>query len=242
MSEDPSVNKHDKIVELASIRTAICYTDGSATPNPGPSGAGASIFLRNPDRVHDLGVSTGSGTNNIGELVALHICFMHLTSLFERGLFDQAIIFSDSRYALGLASSSKPPASNHQIVTALRKSHSDARSKFKVDLHWIRGHSNIGGNERADRLSNIFSSFNPSPPPPFTVSRCAYSSYDSDWWPGFPLVGLPCDHYIKTIPHITPVAAPSDITPTPTLGSDVDSVGNESGQRRSARIRARTRP
>src|SRR5688572_26086222 len=61
--EDPSVNKHDKIVEQASIRTAICYTDGSATPNPGPSGAGASIFLRNPDRVHDLGVSTGLGTN-----------------------------------------------------------------------------------------------------------------------------------------------------------------------------------
>ena len=115
MGEDPSVNKHAKIVELASIRTAICYTDGSATPNPGPSGAGASIFLRNPDRVHDLGVSTGSGTNNIGELVALHICFMHLTSLFERGLFDQALIFSDSRYALGLASSSKPPASNHQV-------------------------------------------------------------------------------------------------------------------------------
>ena len=38
---------HDVIVSAITPNTFICYTDGSASPNPGPSGAGlVSSFLR----------------------------------------------------------------------------------------------------------------------------------------------------------------------------------------------------
>ena len=151
-ADDPSAANHDSLVSSAGQRTALCYTDGSASPNPGPSGAGATIFTQDPDKVYDLGASTGLGTNNVGELVALYMCIKYLIVLFEKGKIDNAIVFTDSQYALGLATSNKPPVANARIVEALRKSHSLAISKFKISLHWIRGHTGIGGNERAEYI------------------------------------------------------------------------------------------
>lgn len=243
-ADDPSAVNHDFLVSCAGQKTALCYTDGSASPNPGPSGAGATIFTQNPDVVHDLGAPTGLGTNNVGELVALGMCLDYLVTLFEEGKIDSAVIFSDSQYAIGLATSSKTPVANAQLVDALRKSHSTAISKFKVSLHWIRGHAGIGGNERADRISKHFSALNPLPPSPLTMYRCHPEVFVSEWWPSYPLVGLPLDLYIKTIPaallQMKPM--PSTTTEPPRQAAMKESPVNDGrpvALRRSARLRAR---
>lgn len=62
---------HENIVKGLSADSIVCYTDGSASPNPGPCGAGILIFdLANQMR-YEGGLSLGMGTNNIGELAAL---------------------------------------------------------------------------------------------------------------------------------------------------------------------------
>ena len=67
---------------------AICYTDGSASPNPGPAGAGACIFLMDPDTLYDLTLSIGFTSNNIAEIVALDLCLYQLIELHQtRGGF-----------------------------------------------------------------------------------------------------------------------------------------------------------
>ena len=82
----PSVQKHDALLVAASTDTAFAYTDGSALGNPGPSGAGVSIFLQNPGILIDAGASCGHNTCNYVELFALYICFSELTlsPLFSR--------------------------------------------------------------------------------------------------------------------------------------------------------------
>ena len=74
--------------------TITCYTDGSASPNPGPTGAGVHImfpsFENSPNHLIDAGTPLGQGTNNLGELwaigVALFIVSKH-PSLEPRGLY-----------------------------------------------------------------------------------------------------------------------------------------------------------
>ena len=75
----------------------------------GPSGAGVSICLQDPDEVLDAGVSIGLSSNNAAELVALLICFVELLRLADLRHFCTAFIFCDSSYAIHQATSSKLP-------------------------------------------------------------------------------------------------------------------------------------
>ena len=52
--------------------TLVYYTDGSASPNPGPAGAGTVLFMDGLP-VWIVAVPLGDSTNNIGELYAIGI-------------------------------------------------------------------------------------------------------------------------------------------------------------------------
>ncbi len=135
----------------------FCYTDGSASPNPGPSGAGACIFLFDPDLVIDLGSSLGLGTNNTAELYALGMLFVELSKLVVRSPdITIAHIFCDSKLALLAAVSKKPHITNGSITRAVRIAFNALPPSLKVELHWIRGHSGVGGNERVDKISKAY--------------------------------------------------------------------------------------
>ena len=129
--------EHDIILADINTFSALCYTDGSASPNPGPCGAGATIFLRNPDRIIDLGASLGRGTNNYAELYALGTLFEQLTSLkIENPTLYSAHVFSDSKLALGAAVSRKSPLTNSLITRGLRLAYdSVVASGLVVCLH-----------------------------------------------------------------------------------------------------------
>jgi hypothetical protein len=103
---------HNERVTTMKGNTAICYSDGSASPNPGPCGAGASIFYRDPDTVLDFGASLGRGTNNIAELCGLGIIFSRLILLHSTcPVITRAVVFCDSKLALRAATSNKEPIS-----------------------------------------------------------------------------------------------------------------------------------
>jgi len=70
-------------------------------------------------------------------------------------LMATAFIFSDSKIAIAAATSRKPK-SNVMLSLAISQAFSALARLMKVELHWIRGHSRIGGNERVDRISKRY--------------------------------------------------------------------------------------
>lgn len=111
----------------------------------------------------DAGLHLGIATNNIAELVALHICFNVLINMHMRHPFSRAIVFCDSKYAIAMASSSKIPSVNGPLISLVRLLHAAALGRFIVELHWVKGHSVIGGNVRVDALAKHFASPSSSP-------------------------------------------------------------------------------
>ena len=65
---DSGILEHNAIVAAMKSNVVVCYSDGSASPNPGACGAGASLFGADPDTLYDFGATLGHGTNNFGEL------------------------------------------------------------------------------------------------------------------------------------------------------------------------------
>ena len=183
---------HNCLVNGMDDSTAFCYTDGSASPNPGPCGAGVAIFLKNPDLLYDFGVSLGRGTNNVAEIYGLGVVLTELQNIIVRHpSIKKAVIFCDSKLALRVAASHKLPRTNIELSKALRLTFLATSRILPIDLQWIRGHVSFGGNERVDRtskafasteLNNTFVAFNGF----FTAqSRC------TSWFPSYPLTDLP---------------------------------------------------
>ena len=157
-SIDPVVEalSHNRLVCEALPSTLLCYTDGSASPNPGPCGAGAACFLPSAKIAFDLGASLGNGSNNIGELYALGMLFTYLLKLSPTVHWDRVLIFSDSKLAINSVLSTKRPIANFHLVSNLRKLFLVLKTQMDVAFHWVKGHAAIGGNERADKISKRF--------------------------------------------------------------------------------------
>lgn len=121
----------------------IVYADGACSGNPGPAGVG--IVLIDGTSRRELSHYLGEGTNNIAELTAIKLAAEAVTSR-ERPLR----IHTDSQYAIGVLSKGWKAKANVELVAATRK----ALSGFMdLALHYVRGHSGVPLNERADALA-----------------------------------------------------------------------------------------
>jgi len=159
-----------------------CYTDGSASPNPGPSGAGTHIIFPYLEEAAglfvDAGTPLGPGTNNLGELWAIGITLFIVSKHPRLNDFHEVCIFTDSNYAIATLQG-KGKLSFHSSTRALISSLlTRLRTILPVRLVWVPGHSGIFGNERADTISNIFSklSSDPSTHNPFSSPSLSLSS------------------------------------------------------------------
>lgn len=193
---------HDEVLLSTGSDSFVCYTDGSASPNPGPCGAGASVFIRDPDTVCDIGASLGLGTNNFAELFALGAVLTHLLVLRARyPHVSRAVIFCDSKLALSAATSRNRIMTNIPVTTALRKAYLTLLQVLPVELHWVHGHANIGGNERVDVLSKSFAS-SPNNNDAREFDGFSGTVTCSPWVFGFPLTGLPIHCFKRDIVRV----------------------------------------
>lgn len=137
-----------------AIRQVRVFTDGSALRNPGPSGWAWWA--------HDGSWSAGPlphGTNQQAELIAI------LMALRSVPLDARLEIVSDSQYAInsatkwidgwkraGWLTAGRKPVANLTIMKKLDEAMAARVAPWTAT--WVKGHSGVAGNERADRLAN----------------------------------------------------------------------------------------
>ena len=129
----------------------IYYTDGSASPNPGPGGFAVIKDLR----PHILGSEEGQTTNIRMEGKAL------IAAIQDAG-DDNAEIYTDSEFWINVVTKWAPgwqargwtkkggEIKNLDIVQELFELYTNSN----VDLKWVRGHEGDEGNELADEWAN----------------------------------------------------------------------------------------
>lgn len=129
----------------------IYYTDGSASPNPGPGGFAVIKDLK----PHILGSEDGQTTNIRMEGKALIAAIQDVGD-------DNAEIYTDSEFWINVVTKWAPgwqargwtkkggEIKNLDIVQELFELYTNSN----VDLKWVRGHEGDEGNELADEWAN----------------------------------------------------------------------------------------
>jgi ribonuclease HI len=134
-------------------RIAI-WTDGACSGNPGPGGWGAVLSWNGHER--ELKGGEALTTNNRMELTAA----AEALEALKRG--SEVDLYTDSQYVRsGITSwidgwkrnewrtSDRKPVKNVDLWQRLDA----ARQRHKITWHWVRGHADTEGNNRADQLA-----------------------------------------------------------------------------------------
>jgi ribonuclease HI len=130
------------------------YTDGACSGNPGPGGWGA-VLLWNDHRRELSGGETGT-TNNRMEMMAV----IRGLEALKRGC--RVNVHTDSTYVMkgitewmanwkrrGWKTAARKPVKNVDLWREL----DEALARHDVRWFWVKGHSGVPENERADALA-----------------------------------------------------------------------------------------
>ena len=133
-----------------SDKKIIIYTDGAASGNPGPGGYG--VVMKYGSHRKELNGGFRQTTNNRMELLAVIVA---LEQLKYDG--SPATIYSDSKYVCEAVNQGwlfdwERKGYKKKKNPDLWKRFLPLYRKHKIKLVWIKGHSNIPENERADQM------------------------------------------------------------------------------------------
>ena len=144
-----------EMLDNTDDRDVLVFTDGSALGNPGPTGAGAVVYLDGYQSVPVLLKKSVSPMSNnyTGELVGIQIALEFLSEIDHSDLVDRSIhLFTDCQPAIITAFDKKTPTSKIEIVTKIKECCSHLYFKGNsINVHWVPGHQEIRGNELADK-------------------------------------------------------------------------------------------
>ncbi|HEY2819046.1 MAG TPA: ribonuclease HI [Casimicrobiaceae bacterium] len=138
------------------MKSVVIHTDGACKGNPGPGGWGA--LLEYNGRRKEIFGGEAQTTNNRMELVAVIRALEALTRETEVDLY------TDSQYVKngieswihgwkrnGWRTSDKKAVKNADLWREL----DGLAARHRIRWHWVRGHDDNPGNERADELANL---------------------------------------------------------------------------------------
>jgi ribonuclease HI len=132
------------------------FTDGGASPNPGPGGWGA-VYVEDGAIVAESYGADSDTTNNRMELTAL----IEALKLVPEG--TSMLVYSDSNLAVRTITEwaagwekrgwkrKSGPVENLDLV---RRAYNGYRSRPELELRWIKAHAESRWNECADALAN----------------------------------------------------------------------------------------
>lgn len=135
----------DELVDIAPPPDGIAevHTDGACSGNPGPCGYG--VVIRIGDRYQEINQYLGTGTNNIGELMAIKVA---LESLEDRS--QPVKLYTDSTYCIGVLTQGWKAKANVELIADIKRL---LRQFDRVELIKVKGHAGHPLNERADTLA-----------------------------------------------------------------------------------------
>lgn len=142
---------------LADIlpNSLVAFTDGSANPNPGPSGAGAFLYdNEKPGWDTERFAALGHGTNNLGELWAVGLALQaaHARILAHpHHTYKQLYIYTDSQFTKGILTLGWRSSQHSALARVLKQFIRDF--PIQVFIEWVPAHVGIPQNERADALA-----------------------------------------------------------------------------------------
>ena len=134
------------------------FTDGSASPNPGPGGWGA-VYVVGGEIVDQAYGHERHTTNNRMELTAL----LHGVELVPEG--TSAVVYTDSNIAVRTITEwaagwerngwrrKRGPVENLDLVRPL---YERFRARPELELRWIKAHAGNRWNEYADSLATAY--------------------------------------------------------------------------------------
>jgi ribonuclease HI len=144
----------NKIARTAT--SVVIYTDGACKGNPGPGGWGALLSCKGTER--ELFGGESNTTNNRMELMAV---IRALESLKRRCAVS---VYTDSQYVKkgienwvhtwkknGWKTADRKPVKNMDLWQELDR----LANEHDIEWHWVRGHAETPGNNRADALANL---------------------------------------------------------------------------------------
>ena len=129
------------------------YTDGSASPNPGPGGFAV---------IQDLKPVILGGDTVPGDTTNIRMEGLAIKAALEHSQGEECQIFTDSEFWINVITKWAPgweskgwkksggPIKNLDIVQAVYPLY----QKSKATLTWVRGHEGDPGNEAADHWAN----------------------------------------------------------------------------------------
>lgn len=129
------------------------YTDGSASPNPGPGGFSV---------IQDLRPVVLGGDTVPGDTTNIRMEGLALKAALERANGEKCQIFTDSEFWINVITKWAPgweakgwkksggPIKNLDIVQAVCPLY----KRSQATLTWVRGHEGDPGNETADHWAN----------------------------------------------------------------------------------------
>jgi ribonuclease HI len=132
------------------------YTDGACSGNPGPGGWGSVLISGNHRR--ELSGGDPATTNNRMEMLAV---IRALQALKKPG---EVNLYTDSIYVMKGMTEWLPNWKRRQWLTSDRKPVKNvdlwqeleaALQPHQVKWHWVKGHSGVPENERADELARL---------------------------------------------------------------------------------------
>lgn len=139
---------------MTTNNNVVIYTDGACSGNPGPGGWG-SVLMYNGHR-RELSGGEADTTNNRMELMAV----IRALETLKRPC--SAVIYTDSVYVMkGITewimqwkkrewkTAAKKPVKNVELWRRL----DDAAARHDLEWKWVKGHSGVPENERADELA-----------------------------------------------------------------------------------------
>jgi ribonuclease HI len=128
--------------EVMPPNTIVVYTDGGASPNPGPTGCG--VIMMYGGHTLEIWEYLGRSTNNIAELTAI---LRALENIKNKNM--PIVIYSDSAYAIGVLTGSMRATKNKELIAQIQ----DEIDKCPhLQLLKVKAHVGIQYNEHVDRL------------------------------------------------------------------------------------------
>jgi ribonuclease HI len=144
-----------------TVASTVIFCDGACEPNPGKAGSGMAVYRGGELAELWYGLFNPAGTNNTGELNALHQALLFAEKEVEA---DRTVLIrSDSSYGLNVITKwaagwekkgwrrSGGEIMNLELIKLIYADY--CRCDSRVQLKHVSAHVGIEGNELADRMA-----------------------------------------------------------------------------------------